>query len=78
MPVGLVFKFISKSRLSAGSFLFKSKPNLADLIPFCFAKFFAIKPLKFTDAMVPNFFQLCFTLILKIGIINGLNYSGVF
>ena len=34
-------------------------------------KFFAIKALKFTDAMVPNSFQVYFTLILAIGIRKG-------
>ena len=44
---------------------------------FWFAKFFAIKALMFTDDMVPNPFQVSFTLILTIGIKKGLKCSGV-
>ena len=41
------------------------------------ATIFAIKALMFTDAMVPESFQVTFTLILTIGIKKGLNYGGV-
>ena len=44
---------------------------------FWFAKFFAIKALMFTDDMVPNPFQVTFTLILTIGFKKGLNCSGL-
>ena len=80
MSVGFVFKFISKSRLSARSFLFKSKMLTFSSVhgnSFWFAKFFAIKALMFTDDMVPNLFQVTFTLILTIGFKKGLKCSGV-
>ena len=78
MSVGFVFKFISKSRISARSFLFKSKTHLAAcMFSIWFSKFFAIKALMFTDDMVPNPVQVSFTLILTIGFEKGLSCSGV-
>ena len=47
------------------------------VISVCVAKFFAIKALMITDAMVPNSLQVSFTLILKNGINKALSCSGV-
>ena len=53
------------------------------LFRFFFSKTFAIKALIFTDAMVPNSFQVSFTLILTIvlkrgRIVVGLSNSGIY
>ena len=57
--------------------LFATLYSSAHVNSFWFAKFFAIKALMFTDDMVPNPFQVTFTLILTIGFKKGLNCSGV-
>ena len=68
-----------KSRLSAKSFLVKSKPHLAACMLFRFASqnfainFRCLPTLWFRI----HSFQISFTLILKIGIKMGLNCSGI-
>ena len=68
MPVGLVFKFISKSRLTARIFLFKYQPKLAACMLFRFfsAKVYEIEALMFPNAVVSNSFQVSFILIYQL------------